>query len=456
MSAVFALADPMPSVTAGLAEAACSLRFDLLPADVRELARQCILDWMAVSLAGSREPLVQILVDQVRDEGAKGAASLIGWSGQVSPRQAALVNGAMSHALDYDDVNIAMLGHPTVAVLPAALALAEAQGATGAALLAAFVAGYEATCRVGQLVNPGHYNGGFHCTATVGSFGAAASSAHVLGLDARRTAFAFGIAATQAAGLKSMFGTMCKPFHAGKANENGLLAACLAQRGFDSREDALECAQGFAATQSVDFHPAAALQGPALGYHIRSNLFKYHASCYQTHATIDAARLLREAHRIAPDDISRIIVRNDSGADTVCNIQEPRTGLEAKFSLRTTVALALAEYDTAALGTFHPEIINDPTVVRLRDRITVELMPNWPVTQSEVVIELKDGRRLQDRRDSGVPSTDLEDQARRLRSKFDSLAVPVIGPVRAQRLADLIANLEDVKDVSELTQLTQP
>ena len=149
---------------------------------------------------------------------------------------AAIVNGAASHALDFDDVNLAMPGHPSVAILPALLALAEERGSSGADVLTAFVAGYELQCRIGRTIAPGHYDGlGFHATATVGSFGAAASCAHLLRLDADQFATALGIAGTQAAGLKSMFGTMCKPLHAGKAAYHGVMAAKLAARGFTSR-----------------------------------------------------------------------------------------------------------------------------------------------------------------------------------------------------------------------------
>ena len=160
---------------------------------------------------------------------------------------AALINGAAAHALDFDDVNLAMPGHPSVAILPALLALAEERGSSGKDVLTAFVAGYELQCSVGRAIAPGHYDVlGFHATATVGSFGAAAACAHLLRLSLEQFATALGIAGTQAAGLKSMFGTMCKPLHAGKASYHGLVAAKLAMRGFTSRSDVIECQQGFA------------------------------------------------------------------------------------------------------------------------------------------------------------------------------------------------------------------
>src|SRR5271169_1008857 len=233
-------------LTRALAERAMALRYDELPAPVRELARQCILDYLGVALAGAQDPLVQILLDEMAEAGGSPQASIIGHSARLPVLSASLVNGSAAHALDYDDVNKAMPGHPSVAILPGLLALAELKGSSGREVTTAFVAGYETACRIGAALQPGHYNLGFHSTGTVGCFGAAAACAHLLGLDAEATAMALGIAGTQAAGLKSQFGTMCKPFHAGKAAQNGLFAVRLAQRGFSSRTDIVECVQGFA------------------------------------------------------------------------------------------------------------------------------------------------------------------------------------------------------------------
>ena len=205
-----------------------------------------MLDYIGVGLAGADDPLVLILLDELLEPGADTQASVIGHPIGLPVLSAALVNGAAAHALDYDDVNLAMPGHPSVAILPGLLALAEQQRSSGRELIAAFVAGYETACRIGIAMRPGHYGRGFHATGTVGCFGAAAACARLLGLDADTTAQALGIAGTQASGLKSQFGTMCKPFHAGKASQNGLLAARLAARGFSSRPDFVECEQGFA------------------------------------------------------------------------------------------------------------------------------------------------------------------------------------------------------------------
>jgi 2-methylcitrate dehydratase PrpD len=366
---------------------------------------------------------------------------------------AALVNGAAGHALDYDDVNVAMPGHPSVAVLPGLLALAELRGSTGHEVLTAFVAGYETACRVGMALQPGHYDLGFHATATVGCLGAAAACARLLGLDAEQTATALGIAGTQAAGLKSEFGTMCKPFHAGKAAQNGLLAARLAARGFSSRIDLIECVQGFAATHGPDFAPAAALAAPAGGFHILANLFKYHAACYFTHAPIECAREVRRAGGLTPDRIATVTLRIDASTDRVCNIRNPVDGLQSKFSLRQTVAMALAGVDTANLTAYREETALDPALAALRDRITIDFQQHWPQTVAELEVELADGQRVAARHDSGIPAADIAEQGRRLAAKFDSLVEPVLGGARARELRETIAGLDRLGDAGALTRL---
>jgi len=443
-------------VTRELAQRAASLRYDELPLDVRRWARHCVLDWVGVTLAGAREELSRILAAEAAEQGGTPMARLIGRDAIVPTQQAALVNGAASHALDYDDVNMTLSGHPSVAVLPAVLALAEANGASGAALIAAFVAGYETLCRVGALVAPGHYARGYHATATVGGFGAAAGCARLLGLDAAATAAALGIAGTQAAGLKSMFGTMCKPLHAGKAAQNGLLAASLAARGFTSRTDVLECEQGFARTQSPDCNAEAALSEPPRGWHVRDTLFKYHASCYLTHAPIECARELRHGEALDPAAIREVVVRVEAGAAKVCHIPAPRNGLEAKFSLRLTSAMALAGIDTARLDSYSERLAADPSLVALRDKVTVEFERQWPHTLAEMRVTLDDGRAVEARHDSGVSAADLAAQQRRLEAKFLSLAEPIVGLSRAERIVACVAALDDLRSLDELTRLCVP
>jgi 2-methylcitrate dehydratase PrpD len=435
------------NLTASLVSQARAVRHEALPDEVRALARQCVLDTLGCALAGAGEQLTRILLDEFNEDGGTPAATIIGHTARLPVRAAAVVNGAAGHALDFDDVNMAMPGHPSVAILPGLLALAEERGASGAEVIAAFVAGYELACRVGRMIAPGHYDGlGFHATATVGCLGAAAACAHLLRLDAERFATALGIAATQAAGFKSMFGTMCKPLHAGRASANGLFAVRLAARGFTSRTDAIECAQGFARTHSADFRPERALAEAPGGYHIRNNLFKYHAACYLTHAPIEAARGLREKHHLTPERIAGIHLTLDEATERVCNILAPRTGLEAKFSLRLTTAMALAGVETGALASYSEAVAADPRLVALRDKVEIDFIPCGRHTLADLQLTLTDGSVLHAQHDSGVPAADVALQGRRIEAKFLALAEPILG-ARAGDLAAQVASLDTLSDV---------
>jgi 2-methylcitrate dehydratase PrpD len=440
------------SLTRTLAERARAVTYDALPAEVRELARQCVLDYLGVGLAGADDELAHILLDELTEAGGAPQAAVIGHAARLPMLSAALVNGAIAHALDYDDVNLAMPGHPTVAILPALLALAEERKASGKAVIAAFVAGYETCCRIGMALRPGHYTRGFHATGTVGAFGAAAACAHLLGLDAEATARALGIAGTQSAGLKSQFGTMCKPFHAGKAAQNGLLAARLAARGFSSRTDLVECDQGFAATHAPDFFPEKALAEPRHGFHIFANLFKYHAACYMTHAPIECGRQLHE-QGVAPTEIAAINLKLHHATDRVCNIPAPTDGLEAKFSLRQTVAMALSGVDTASLGAYSVATATDPALVGLRERVNFDFREDFPEAGAEIEVELKNGRKASATFDAGIPNSDIANQALRLAEKFTALATPVVGAARARELRETVAGLDRLADVGALAKL---
>lgn len=444
-----------PPVTRWLAARATEVKFEDLPPEAVTLARQCILDWFAVTIAGAAEPAVSILRDVTLADDSAPAATVIGWPQRASATNAALINGTASHALDFDDVNMAILGHPTVAILPGLLALAEIEGTSDRNFITAFVAGYDIACRVGTLVGPSHYAHGFHATSTVGSIGAAAACARVLGLDAEQTAMSYGIAATMASGMKSMFGTMCKPLHAGRAAQNGVMAARLAARGFSSRDDALECAQGFAATQSADFNSEMAMQPAPLDYHLRQNLFKYHASCYLTHGAIEAGRALRASSAVSSNAINAIEIRVAPVTDRVCNIAAPRTGLQAKFSLRLTVAMALAGRDTSAIASFSDTTALDPELMRLRDLAQIVFDPDCPEAKATVRIETADGRVFTASHDAGIANADLLQQQERLEVKFAALVEPVLGRSGAEALRAAINTLGCGGNIREILALVE-
>lgn len=445
-------------LTREIAARAAGTRYASLPVEVHQIARLCLLDWLGVTLAGSREPLARILQAEFA---SGGGATVIGSRLTASALDAALINGSASHAQDYDDFHLAMPAHPTAAMMPAVFALAETEGASGSRLIEAFVAAYETACRIGLIVAPSHYGRGFHSTGTLCALGAAAGCARLLNLDAETTAHAIGIAATQCGGLKASFGTMCKPLHAGRASYVGLFAARAAKRGFRGRDDIVECEQGFAETMSSDFHPEAGLAEPSGGYHILGNVFKHHAACGATHSAIEASRVLRDTHGVRPETVRRITVRVDPKCDRICNIPNPNSGLEAKFSLRQTVALALAGHETADPTVYSDELARDAGLRKLRERIQVEFLP-VPAEESilqlytEVAAELTDGRSFIETFDVSRPSLSEEKRQQRIEEKFYVLARDEINATAAQRVVQLSGSLDSLPDIKELAACCIP
>ncbi len=444
--------DVADGLTGALARYSSALRFDDIPGDVRTVVKHCVLDWLGVALAGFREDASRIVREEALEQGGTPQATLIGDGSRTSVGQAALVNGTTSHALDYDDVHFAFLGHPTVTVLPAVLALAERDARSGVELMTAFVAGVEVGSRVGRYVTEAHYTRGHHATGTLGSFAAAAGAARLLELNADESATALGIAATQAAGLKSMFGTMCKPLHAGKAAANGQYAALLAKRGFSSRRDAIECSQGFADTQSPACETEGILDGFGTHFHCRDFLFKYHAACYGTHAPIEALQRLKLAHGIDPSAVDKVEIRVPTRNLKVCNIQEPRTGLEAKFSLRLVSAMTLSGTSTSDIAGYVDSLCTDKALVRLRDRVRVVGDGELTRGTSEVIVCMDDGVVYRELGNVSVPSQDLNEQGLRLEEKFVTLASPLIGDGNTHEIVDLVRNLDQLESVDALVQ----
>lgn len=409
-------------ITRHIARFAVETPREALPGDAVHVLRLSLLDWITVAIAGQDEPVSRIVREMVLAEGGAGDATVIGSDMRLPARAAALSNGTTSHALDYDDTHFASLGHPSVAVFPAVLALAGKHGGDEADTLAAALIGAEATIRIGAWLGRGHYEHGFHITGTAGAIGATAGCARLLGLDAERTAHALGIAATRASGLKAQFGTMGKPYHAGLAAANAVEAATLAAAGFVSRPDALECAQGFAATHAGE--------GVALSmdrFMLTGVQHKFHACCHGTHAALEAAGKAREG--VLPEQIAALTVTVHPRYLKVCSIAEPRTGLEAKFSLRLTVAMALAGRDTAALASFTDDACRDPALVALRDRVTVAT--DAALTETEAVLTLvrRDGTRETFHHDIAAPLSPDEREAR-VRAK----AAALLGEGAARRL----------------------
>ena len=386
------------------------------PEETRQMLRLSMLDWAACGIAGAAEPVARICREMVCEEGGLGEASLFGTAERVPARGAALVNGATSHALDYDDTHFAHIGHPSVAVMPAALALAEGAGATGAALQEAALVGIEVSVRVGVWLGRSHYQTGFHQTGTAGAFGAAAAGARLLGFDAGQSAAALGLVATRASGLKSQFGTMGKPYNAGLAAANGVEAVLLVAKGFVPNPEGLECAQGFGPTHAGAANEDA-LEGLGETWLFDGISHKFHACCHGLHATLEA---IGGMNRPAPEEVAAVEITTHPRWMTVCNQPAPETGLGAKFSYRMVAAMALAGVSTAALESYSAETCADPALRALRDCVTVVADEALAETEARVRITLRDGTVLEAAHDLNAPMR-LEERAARLMAKAEAL-----------------------------------
>ncbi|MBA5778279.1 MmgE/PrpD family protein [Stappia sp. F7233] len=414
-------------------------RRDRLNDDQRRIAQLCMLDGAAVALAGEHEPVARIVRGMVTAEGGVPEAFVFGLGHHLPARAAALANGTAMHALDYDDTHFDHIGHSTVAILPAVLALGEKLGASGAEVLDAFVIGIETACRVGVYFGPGHYQSGFHQTATAGAFGAAAAAARLVGLPQDACRHAIGIVSTRASGLKSQFGTMGKPLHAGLAAANGVEAATLAGLGFVSNPQGLEGLQGFAETHAGGGRVKPdAFDGLGEAFRFDRVQFKYHACCHGTHAPIEALAAIVRDKKIEPEAVESVTLKVHPRWLRVCDIKEPATGLEAKFSYTQTSAMVLAARDTASLASFDDAACSDRQLAALRDRVIVETDDGLGDTEARVNLLTRNGRRISSHADLSRPTPVAETEAR-LKAK----AAALIGADAAARLAACVGGMAE-------------
>ncbi|MFV1876470.1 MmgE/PrpD family protein [Nioella sp.] len=396
----------------------------------RAVLRLSLLDWCAVALAGQQEPVAQVLRALAQEEGGAPQAHALGMAARVPARMAALVNGTLSHALDYDDTHFAHIGHPSVAVIPAALAMGERVGAGGAAMQEAALVGVEASVRVGVWLGRGHYQAGFHQTATAGAFGAGLAAGRLLGLSAAQLADVIGLLGTRASGLKSQFGTMGKPFNAGIAAANGVEAALLVSKGFDPRRAGLEDAQGFGPTHQ-GAGDMGVLEGLGQSWLFEQVSHKFHACCHGLHAALEA---VAELLPVEPEGITAIEVVTHPRWLTVCNIAAPATGLEAKFSYAQVMALAVLGHDTARLDSFTDALACDPQVGALRQKVRVTPDDTLPETAARVSLTLNGGTR-EASHDLLTPLP-LSTRAAKVRAKAEAL----LGAQAVARLDRLITD----------------
>ncbi len=369
------------TIVTALAERICALSYDGLPDAAVEWAKVGILDTVGVTLAGSVEPCAQIVR---RVAAAPGPALVFGTATRLAVADAALVNGTASHALDFDDCSNTLGGHPSVPVLPALFALADARTVTGRDFIAAYVAGFETETRIARAVNFHHYDKGWHPTATLGVFGAAAAASHLMGLTTAQTATALAIAASFSSGLKANFGTMTKPLHVGHCSRNGAMAALLAREGFTASADVFEHRQGFfeVFNGAGNYDADAVLRDWAAPLDIVTPgiAIKRYPCCGSTHPAIDAMLDLVDAHALTPDDVARIVSWTHPRRLAHTNRPTVRSALDAKFSVQYCLARALVDRQVV-LSHFDDGAYLDPRVADVMAR--VEAAPHPDMSTAE-------------------------------------------------------------------------
>ncbi|MFZ5632976.1 MAG: MmgE/PrpD family protein [Bacillota bacterium] len=438
--------------TQELARYVAGTSYEDLPAEVKEMAKICLLDWFGVTLGGATEDLSPILQKLAAEMGGEKQATVIGAGLKTNVLLAALVNGSISHALDFDDAHAGSFAHPTVTVAPAVLAVAEYKRASGRDLITAFVLGFEVETRIGIAAGRAHYDKGWHATSTTGRFGGAAGAARLLGMDEGRLVNALGIAGTQTGGVRQVFGTMCKPFHAGKAAMDGVLAAYLAGMGFTSSNSIVEGKFGFLEIFSPEPKAEKLTDGLGRDYTITSVGFKPYASCAGTHTVIDAIRDIRATEKLSADEVAEIDLELAKLSLDAAGIVEPRTALEGKFSVYHCAALALLEGE-AGEDRFTDEKVNDPKIVSLRKKVKARLNPDFKLLDTRVAVVTNDGRRIE--RFLKIPKGQPENKMTQaeMEEKFRGLASRVMPRDNISRLLEKINKLEEVSDVGEITAL---
>jgi 2-methylcitrate dehydratase PrpD len=447
-------------LAAELARRSAVLRFEDLPPQAVHWAKVGILDTVGVTVAGSVEPAAQIVGLIVRP--SAGASLVFGSADRTGALDAALINGTAAHALDFDDCNNTLGGHPSAPILPALFALADERPTDGRAFITAYVAGFETECKLALGVNFHHYTKGWHATATLGVHGAAAAACHLLRLDAARTATALAIASSLASGIKANFGTMTKPLHVGHCARNGLFAALLAERDFTANTGAFEHNQGFLdvfnGPGTYDSARVLAHWGAPFDIVAPGIAIKQYPCCGSTHPALDVMLDLVHRDDLRPDEVARVDCWTHARRLEHTDRPDPQSGLEAKFSVQYCLARALTDR-AIRIEHFEGDAFRDAAVRAILPRVhaTAYTTTQFPADNhfgAEVKVTTVDGKVLSGKIDEAVGRTSTNPLSmERLREKFENCVARALPAPGAAALADMIERLDTLADMRTLSAL---
>ncbi|MEE8334715.1 MAG: MmgE/PrpD family protein, partial [Alphaproteobacteria bacterium] len=426
-----------------------------LPDDAIHWAKRAIIDWCAATAPGSVVMPAPALVRALSEDIGHGEARLFPSGVKATTRTAAVINGAASHAVEFDDIFRGAIYHPATPVISAAMAVADATDASGDALLRAVITGYEVSTRIALVMGRAHYRY-WHNTATNGSFGSAVAAGSLLGLDRDGFANAIGLVGTMAAGLQQAFrsDSDTKPMHGAHAAETGVLCAQSAAHGVRGVLDILEGEVGYGAAMSENCDWSIATKGLGTDYNITRMTTKNHGCCGHTFAGIDAALAIKEQHGVSWDDIKSIHLDVYSSTVDICSGREHRTPFEGKFSMCYLAATAFT-HGSVRLDAFDDTRLTHPDTTALAKKVTLSLDKDiddaFPAQRSaRITVETNDGRTLEHfqanrKGDPELPLSDAE-----LAAKYTELAAPVMGDAAAASLLDALWALESLASVRRL------
>ena len=426
-------------------------RYEELPANVRKEGVRTLLNWVGVAVGGSQHETVARALRALQLFSGPEQASLLGRIERLDIMNAAFLNGVASHIFDYDDTHLKTIIHPAGPVVSAILALAEYQPVKGTDFLNALILGVETECRIGNAVYPDHYDVGWHITGTAGVFGAAAAAGKLLGLSEQQMVWALGLAASQPVGLRESFGSMNKSFNPGRAASNGLFAALLAAQDFTSSQGMLEARRGWAHTISTKQDFAQITEGLGTRYEAALNTYKPFACGIVIHPALDAAIQLRNQYQLKPEQIAEVRLRVHPLVLELTGKKTPTTGLEGKFSIYHSVAIALIQ-GAAGERQYSDQAVRDPAVMALRAKVKATIDPAIKPQQVDMIIVLTDGRELHRYIQHAIGSVEVPMTDEQLEAKFKDLAEGILSGEQTRTLIDTCWKVEQSADAGQIAR----
>lgn len=442
-------------VTKILAQFVVDSRYADIPEKVRHEAKRSVLNWLGCAVGASRHEGIDIALAALSAFSGPAQASVLGRGERLDIMHAALLNGISSHMFDFDDTHLKTVIHPSGPVASALLALAEYRPMSGADFLHAFVLGVEVECRIGNAVYPSHYDVGWHITGTAGVFGAAAAVGRVLGLNVQQMTWAFGIAATQSSGLREMFGTMCKPFHPGRAAQNGMTAAFLASKNFTSSERGIEAPRGFANVLATARNYDEITENLGKTWEVALNTYKPFACGIVIHPIIYGCVQLRNEHKLKAGDIESIALKVHPLVLELTGKKTPQVGLEGKFSVFHSAAVAII-HGEGGEDVYSDACVRDPQVITLRDKVSAAVDKGVHEDAAYITIKLKDGRTLEKHVEHAIGSLARPMSDADLEAKFRKFAKGILSAGEADALIKLCWEIEKLKSAGDIARGAVP